>query len=63
MSVINVLKPSDYLTFNIQNFYMVFALRSVFCTDLRTDNDFCFIHHKLIGFYNRSGKCLQRGTD
>jgi hypothetical protein len=21
------------------------------------------IHHKLIGFYNRDEKCLQRGTD
>jgi len=31
--------------FNIQKFYMVFALRWVFCTDLRTDSDLCFIHH------------------
>jgi len=31
--------------FNIQKFYMVLALRSVFCTDLRTDSHFCFIHH------------------
>jgi hypothetical protein len=31
--------------FNIQKFYMVFALRLVFCTVLRTDSDFCFIHH------------------
>jgi len=23
----------------------------------------CHLHHKLIGFYNRGGKCLQRGTD
>jgi len=22
----------------------------------------CHLHHKLIGFYNRGGKCLQRGT-
>jgi len=42
---------------------MVLALRWVFCTDLRTDSDLCFIHHLLIGFYNRGGKCLQRGTD
>jgi hypothetical protein len=41
---------------------MVLALHWVFYTDLRTDNDFCFIHNKLIGFYNRGGKCLQRGT-
>jgi len=25
--------------------YTVPALHWVFCTDLRTDNDFCFIHH------------------
>jgi hypothetical protein len=30
---------------------------------LRTNNDFCSIQHKLIGFYNRHEKCLQRGTD
>ena len=46
--------------FNIQKFYMVLALRSVSCTDLRTDSDFCFIRYKLIGFYNRAGMCLQR---
>jgi len=23
----------------------------------------CHLHHKLIGFYNRDKKCLQRGTD
>jgi len=42
---------------------MVFALLSVFCTDLGTDSDVYFIQHKLIGFYNRGGKCLQRGAD
>ena len=34
--------------------------RSVY---LRTNNDLCHLHHKLIGFYNRDEKCLQRGTD
>jgi hypothetical protein len=29
---------------NIQNFYMVLALRWVFCTDIRTDGDFCCIN-------------------
>ena len=28
---------------NTQKFKMVLALRSVFCTDLRTNSDFCFI--------------------
>jgi hypothetical protein len=49
--------------FNIQKFYMVLALHLVFCTDLRTDSELCFIHHSLVGFYSRGGKCLQRGTD
>ena len=31
--------------YNIQKFYMVLALRSVFCTDLRPDSDFYFIQH------------------
>ena len=30
---------------NIQKFYIMLPLRSVFCTDLRTKSDFCFIHH------------------
>ena len=49
--------------FNIQKFYMALALRCVFCTDIRTDSDFCFIRHWLIAFYNRGGKCLLRGTN
>ena len=49
--------------FNIQKFYMVLALLGVFCVDLRTDSDLCCIQHKLIGFYSRDEKCLQRGTD
>ena len=48
---------------NIQTFYMVLALRWVFCTDLRTDSGLCCIRHQLIGFYNHGGKCLLRGTD
>jgi len=35
----------------------------VFCIYLRTNSDLCHLHHKLIGFYNRDEKCLQRGTD
>jgi len=31
--------------FNIQNFYMVLALRWVVCTDLRTDRDLSFTRH------------------
>jgi hypothetical protein len=35
----------------------------VFCIYLRTNSDLCHLQHKLIGFYNREEKCLQRGTD
>jgi len=35
----------------------------VFCIYLRTNSDLCHLHHKLIGFYNREEKCLQRGMD
>jgi len=35
----------------------------MFCTYLRTNSDLCHLQHKLIGFYNRDEKCLQRGTD
>ena len=36
---------------------------NVFCIYLRTNSDLCHLQHKLIGFYNRNEKCLQRGTD
>ena len=29
----------------------------------RTNSDLCHLQHKMIGFYNRDEKCLQRGTD
>ena len=35
----------------------------VFCIYLRTNSDLCHLQHKLIGFYNRDEKFLQRGTD
>jgi len=35
----------------------------VFCICLRKNSDLCHLLHKLIGFYNRDVKCLQRGTD
>jgi hypothetical protein len=39
------------------------SLRSLIGTDLRIESEFCFVHHRLFGFYNRGGKCLQRGTN
>jgi hypothetical protein len=36
----------------------------VFCMCLRTNSDLCQLYKKkVIGFYNRDGKCLQRGMD
>jgi len=35
----------------------------VFCIYLRVNSDLCHLHQKLIGFYNREEKCLQRGTN
>ena len=35
----------------------------MFCIYLRTNSDLCHLQHKLIGFYNRDEKCLQRGKD
>ena len=35
----------------------------MFCIYLRTNSELCHLQHKLIGFYNRDEKCLQRGTD
>jgi len=35
----------------------------VLCIYLRTNSDLCHLQHKLIGFYNRDEKCLQRGTN
>jgi len=35
----------------------------VFCIYLRTISDLCHLQHKLIGFYNRDEKYLQRGAD
>ena len=41
---------------------LVFAMEKQ-CIYLRTNSDLCHLQHKLIGFYNRDEKCLQRGTD
>ena len=39
------------------------ALNKAVCaSSFRTNSDLCHFQHKLIGFYNRDEKCLQRGT-
>ena len=62
---LNVSKPTGYVMhqqFNIQQLYALPTLY-VLCIYLRTNSDLCHLQHKLIGFYNRDEKCLQRGTD
>jgi len=64
---INLLKPTGHVmhqhvvTFN--NCTLCPHCINVFCIYLRTNSEFCHLQHKLIGFYNRDEKCLQRGTD
>jgi hypothetical protein len=48
---------------NIQQFTLWPCCIYMFCIYLRTNCDLCHLHHKLIGFYNRDKKCLQRCTD
>jgi len=65
LDLINLLKPTGYVIhhqqFNIQQLYVLPTL--YLCIYLRTNSDFCHLHYKLIGFYNRDEKCLLRGTD
>ena len=46
----------------IQNFYMMLTFHSVFCIDLRIVSKFCFLQHKLVGFYTmvESLNCVVR---
>jgi len=63
---INLLKPTGYMMyhqFNIQQLTLCPHCIYVFCIYLRTNSDFCRFQHKLIGFYNRDEKCLQRATN
>ena len=63
----NLLKATGYVMhhqFNIQQLYALPTLCIyVFCIYLRANSDLCHLQHKLIGFYNRDEKCLQRCTD
>jgi len=66
---LNHLKPTGHVMhhqFNIQQLYALPTLYLCvffFCIYLRTNSDLCHLQHKLIGFYNRDEKVLQRGTD
>ena len=53
----NLLKPTGYVM------HQQFNIQQLFCIYLRTNNDLCHLHNKLIGFYNRDEKCLLHGTN
>jgi hypothetical protein len=63
----NLLKPTGYEMHQqvecLNNLTLCPHSTYVFRICLRTNSDLCHLHHKLIGFYNRDEKCLQRGTD
>jgi hypothetical protein len=64
---INLLKPTGHVMHQQFNIQQLYALPThciyVFCIYLRTNSDLCHLQHKLIAFYNRDEKCLQRGTN
>jgi len=57
---INLLKPNGYVMHQQFNIKKLYTLPTLY---LRTNNDSCYLQHKLTGFYNREKKCLQRGTN
>jgi hypothetical protein len=66
-SFINLLKPTGYGMHQQVEYFNNCTLCPhyvyVFCVCLRTNEDLCHLHKKLIGFYNRDENCLQRGMD
>jgi hypothetical protein len=62
----NGLKPTGYVMQKVEYFNnctLCPHCTYVFCICLRTNKGLCHLHQRLIGFYNREVKCLQRGTD
>jgi hypothetical protein len=63
---INFLQPTCYMThhqYTSNNCMLCPHCIYVFCIYLRTNSGLRHLQQKLIGFYNRDEKCLQRGTD
>jgi hypothetical protein len=64
---INPLEPTGYVMHqqvNIQQMYILPTLYlCVFLFICEQTATLCQLHHTLIGFYNREGKCLLRGTN
>jgi len=63
---INLLKPTGYVMHQQFNIQQLYALPTLYlCVLYLSENGQRLVplKHKLIGFYNRDEKCLQRGTD
>jgi hypothetical protein len=62
---INLLQPTGHVMHQQFNIQQLYALPTLYLCVLylRTNSDLCHLQHKLIDFYNRDEKCLQRGTD
>jgi hypothetical protein len=64
----NLLKPTGHVMHHQFNIQQLYALSTLYlfvfmCIYLRTNSDLCHLQCKMVGFYYRDGKCLQRGTD
>ena len=61
------LNPTGYVMHQQFNIQQLYALPTLYLCVLylseKNNSDLCHLQHKLIGFYNRDEKCLQRGTD
>ena len=63
-SEVKLLKPTGYVTHQQFNIQQLYALPTLYlCVLYLSENKQRLVPHKLIGFYNRDEKCLQRGTD
>ena len=64
----SLLKSGSQLSRKSERLHHTTVRESAVCrtfemTYVRTNSDLCHLQHKLIGFYNRDEKCLQRGTN
>jgi len=60
---VNILKPTGHVMHQQFNIQQLYALPTLYLCDLYLSENKQRLVHKLISFYNRDEKCLQRGTD
>jgi hypothetical protein len=59
---LNLLKATGYVMYHQFNIQQLYALPTLYlCVLYLSENK--HLQHKLVGFYNRNEKCLQRSTD